>query len=254
MNFYSLDGLSSRTNDMLNVYIIPVVNICIIIWYLISSLVLSSKNLKGDINRLLLVNSVTGVIMFILSNSLAIFRCGALCPWGYDYYSKAFEWFIYLFIGRSAEVFGIFTELNMLILKLRAFSSDARGNQSIVKKYDKTKFFLLIAIYWIISLVFYILPTFYGRSIVQIGFLVKNQTTNGNETKTVVQRPLFILYKDNSNDLINSLIQLFFPFILLLLYVLIMILNTIMAFKLKNFLKRKRNLISNSKLEKFLTE
>ena len=248
MDYYSLDGLSTRSNDILNVLIIPMVNVYIMICYLISSIVLSSKNLKGEINRLLLVNSVTGVIMFALSNSSSITRCGTLCPWGYEYYSKAFELYIYLFVGRSAEVFGILTELNMLFLKLRSFSAKRRTGQSKILKHDKIKFILLISSYWLMSFIFFYLPTFYGRSIIKIGNLISNKTINGNDTIKIIQRSLFILYKDNTNDLVNILIQLFFPSILLLLYLVIMVLNSIIAYKLIKFLRNKTNELGKSKI------
>ena len=245
MDYYSLDGLSTRSNDILNVLIIPMVNVYIMICYLISSIVLSSKNLKGEINRLLLVNSVTGAILFALSNSSSIIRCGSLCPWGYEYYSKAFELYIYLFVGRSAELFGIFIELNILFLKLRSFSAKRRTGQSQILKHDKIKFILLISSYWLMSFIFFYLPTFYGRSIIKIGNLISNKTINGNDTITIIQRSLFILYKDNTNDLVNNLIQKFFPSVILLLYLVIMILNSVMTYKLKKFLEKKTNILGS---------
>ena len=242
VNYYSLDGLSSRTNDLLNVFIMPFLNFYLVVSYLISTIVLTNKKLKGDIYKYLLVFSITGLSYFIMSNSLSIFRCGSLCPWGYDYYSKWFEWFIYLYIGKSAEIFGLQCQISLLMIKLNAFSTEKRtsAKKGLNNNISVKKFLLIISIYWIISLIFYVLPNFYGRSIVQIGFLVSNQTSiHRNETIIIVKRPLFILNRDNSSDPFNTFVQLFFPTILLTLFFVIIIQNTIILIKFKQFISIK---------------
>lgn len=249
INYTSLEGLSSRTNDFVNVYILPFINNYNVIVFLLATCVLSSKKLKGDLNNLLLLSSIIGLLMYSFNNILSIIRCGALCPWGYEYISKQYEWFIYLYLGRSCELIQVFCDIHMLIIKLRAFSFDRENNIREINNSSKKKFFLIISCYFIISLLFYITPTFYRRSIVQIGYLVANQTSaNNNETLTIIKRPLFILYKDNSADSINSLVQLLFPAITLLLYVLITVLNCLVYFKLKTFLSKKMARIPTSKL------
>ena len=248
VNYYSLDGLSTRTNDLLNVFIMPFLNIYLVISYLISTIILSNNKLKGDINKYFLVFSITGLSYFIMSNSLSITRCGSLCRWGYDYYSKLFEWFVYLYIGKSAEIFCILCQISVLKIKFDAFSAENRTkttNNNISVK----KFLLIISIYWIISLIFYVLPNFYGRSIVQIGYLVSNQTTEtmNNETIfSVVKRPLYIIFRDEREDLFNKFVQLFFPTILLIFYLIIMILNMIILIKFKRFLAIKTATVSGN--------
>jgi hypothetical protein len=240
-NYYSLEKLTSRTSDVLNVYIIPLLNMYNVICYSLATIVLSNKNLKGDVNRLLLVFSILGVVVFLISNCLVIVRCGILCPWGYDYVSKFIEAFVFLYICRSLELVALFCQLNILVVKLKAFSTKTRTNaQNRNNKFNKKKFLLTIISYFIISFSFFIIPSLYDRSIVLIGYLVSNQTlNNSNQTVTVTNRPIFILDRNTSNTLFNNVVQFLFPTLILLVYVILMILNSIVIFKLRAFIARK---------------
>ena len=250
-NYYSLESLSSRTNDLINVYVIPLVNIYNITLYFFAILILSNKTFKGEINNLLLVFSLLGVVAFLMVNCLSVVRCGALCPWGYDYVSKLVEWVVYLYLGKSIELVGIFVEFHMLFIKLKAFSyknNQRQNNVSDTNNSSFSKWFRIIAIYFVVSLLFYILPIFYTRSIVQIGYLISNETDTEYETNLTTssrRRPLYILYKNDSKDFLNNFAQNVFPLTILLMFILIMILNTIIIFKLRSFIAKKTTIISS---------
>ena len=254
--FYSVEQFTSRTSDILNLYLIPIINMYNVICYSLATIVLSSKNLKGDINRLFLVFSILGVIAFLISNCLAIVRCGLLCPWGYDYVSKLVEAFVFLYVCRSLELVGVFCQLNILFIKLNAFSTKTRGDQTRFNNNDnfnRRKFLTTILIYFVISFSFFIIPALYDRTIVQVGYLVSNQTltmkndTNLTITDIIKLKPIFILDRNNSNSLFNNIVQFLFPTIFLLFYLFLMLLNTIVIFKLIAFIAR-RHLMTASRI------
>lgn len=244
-NYYSIEELSTRTNDMLNVYLIPMINIFNMICYLLATIVLSNnRHFKGEINRLLYLFCLVGFLTFAMGTCVAFIRCGSLCPFGYDYISKLIEMYVFLYLGRSAEMFSIFCQLNIMFIKLKAFSLININQQN--KKFHKNWiFFIKIKAYIVISFCFSILPIIYGRKITQIGYLVTSNNKTLNQTIIII-RSLYILERiDDENSFFNQFIQIFSASILLLIYLIMIILNTIIMIKLKSFIKRKSTIISS---------
>ena len=247
--YHSLEVLSLRLNDTINVYVMPFINIYTLICNLITAVIFSNKKLKGDIYRYILAQAISSSIYFTMSNSLSITRCGALCPWGYDYYSKLFELYIYLYLGKIIEFFHYLVDLTMCIVKLRSFSVERRRSSNTQANSNSNRnFYIMIFIFIISSFVYNILPSFYGRSIIQIGYLVSNKTINKNLTETVIERPLFTVYRDNSiNNFYNTLVQIIFSVLIFILLLLaIMIINILITFKLKKFLAIKARVSSKN--------
>ena len=246
--YYTLEALSLRLNDTINVYVMPFINIYTLICNLITAIIFSNKKLKGDIYRYILAQSISSSIYFTMSNSLSVTRCGALCPWGYDYYSKLFELYIYLYLGKIIEFFHYLVDLAMCIVKLRSFSIERRTRSTNAQSNtsNNRNFYIMIFLFIISSFVYNILPSFYGRSIIQLGYLVSNKTINKNETIMMIERPLFTVYRDNSiNNLYNTLVQMIFSVVIfILLLLVIMIINILITYKLRKFLAIKARVSS----------
>jgi hypothetical protein len=242
MTFYNtFEGSSSRLNDSIIVYILPIINIYSFSCNFISVIILSKSKLIGDINNYMLVESIITSLYCLISSFISLIRCGSMCPWGYDYYSKIYELYVFIYMGESIEFFKFLINLIMSIIKYRSFSIQSRN-----RTYDKKKFCLIIFFSIMISFMINILPTFCGKTILEIANYEKNQSANNSGYKKQI---LFILDRNKSkNDSFNSSINIIFPFLLLILLIIILIINIMISLELKKFHARKLSTIAVNNL------
>ena len=99
--YYSLEGLSARATDFLNTYILPFISLFSILCGLVCVIVLTNRRLKGVIFQHMQAISIANFFYAVINLFFFIIRCGALCPYGYDYGAKVYEYYIYLTIGKS---------------------------------------------------------------------------------------------------------------------------------------------------------
>ena len=131
--YYNLYTLSDKTTDILNTFILPIISFFSILCGLVCVIVLSNKKLKGIIFQHMKVISIANLVYALINFFLFIIRCGRLCPYGYDYGAKVYEYYIYLTIGKSLELFVILLDLNLLMLKLRSFSTKKHSKKRKLK-------------------------------------------------------------------------------------------------------------------------
>ena len=236
--FYSVNELSTRLIDIINVYILPFINLYSFVCTILSVIIFSNRKLKGELYQYMLMESIASLIYFILNSFIFIIRCGVYCSYGYSYYSKFYELYFYIYIGKSIEIFNLLIDLHLSFLKYRSFSFKQNTYDKIKKNGISLFFYFVFLI--IISLVFNILAIILGRSVVQIGNLVFN-TTSDNETRINIKHPLYIVTKSSisKNEMFNIMAQIVTtiqgPFLLML----IIIFNIIISYKLKCFLAKK---------------
>ena len=127
-NYTSLLSLSTRLLDTMNVYTLPFVSLFTFTCSFISMIVLANKRLKGIVYQHLLLDSIAAII-YAASNSFTfLIRCGALCSYGYTYWSKFYELHFYVYVGKSVELFILLLELNLSFMRLSSFELKA-GNE-----------------------------------------------------------------------------------------------------------------------------
>lgn len=248
--FYSLDGLSSKLIDTINVYILPFISLYALICSSIMLIVFCSKKLKGDIYNYMLIESLASVIYSIMNSFIFIIRCGQFCSNGYDYISKFYELYLYIFVGKSIEMFILLIDLYLSIKKYNSFNINQKLSNMNWKKYN---FMLIITGSIVISLLFNIMAIFFGRTILQIGNLVYNQTLN-NETIILFERSLFVVTKStlSSNDYFNITSQILSGLHGPVLLFIIMLINVMITYKLKKFLAKKSSISSGMNIWFFL--
>ena len=238
MLFYKLDDLSSKVIDIINVFVLPFINIYCLICSLLLVIVFSSNQFKtAEIYQYLLAKSVACTFYFCMSSFISLIRCSVYCPYGYEYGTKFYELYIYYFLGKIIEVFTFLIDINLCVIKYRSFSTKNRNK----KLSSKLIFAITIIGFIAIGLILNILPTFFGRTIVQIGYLASNRTVN-NLTVTLIERPLFQVTKTSVSfymvtQIIASAQGLIFVF-------LIFIMDMLITYKLRSFLAKKQSTVS----------
>ena len=244
MIYYSLQSLSSILIDTLNFYFLPFISMYSFICNILMVIVFTNKRLNGDVYQYLLFDSLVGTFYFSISTFIFLIRCGVYCPYGYDYTSKFYELYLYFFIGKTVEVIIFLIDLYLCVIKYRAFSTNGPP-VPVNKNRDRLCFIISISSFILISILINILPTFYGRTITQIGYLASNQTFN-NQTLTKLERPLFIVSKSNlaSNQIFNIILQSFTILQGLVLLLIIFLMNVLVTLRLRKFLLKKSTISS----------
>ena len=234
--YYSLEDLSNRTIDIINVFVLPFINLYSLICTIISIIIFYNLKSRQTIHRLMLIESIAGIFYCLLNAFICLFRCGVFCSHGYSYGAKFYEIYIYIYIGKTIELFILLIDLNLSIIKYRSFSVNTRSS----KKKSRMYFTVLVTAFLILSFLLNISPVILERSIHQVGYLAANVTVY-NETVTIIERSLYVVTKsDLSSDLfyiysIQLITILIGPFLLIVL----VIVNLMVSFKLKKFIQNK---------------
>ena len=235
--YYSLEDLSARATDFLNTYILPFISLFSILCGLVCVIVLTNRRLKGVIFQHMQAISIANFFYAVINLFFFIIRCGALCPYGYDYGAKVYEYYIYLTIGKSLELFVILLDLNLLILKLQSFTTKKQSHKA------DQKTFIMFFLFGVISLVVCIPSVTLPRSINFIGYLVANRTLNYNESETVIEKSLYLMSKSKmSEDPVFNLISLVIALIQGIgILTVLMVINIVILVRLKRFLSQKKS-------------
>ena len=115
-----LFSLSSRLLDALNM-IQPLVSLVAFASSLVYVFVCASKHLKGVTYQHLLVDSVVSTAYAALNSWTWLIRCGALCAYGYAYWSKVYELYVFIYFKQSLELFMMLVEIHLTYVKLNSF-------------------------------------------------------------------------------------------------------------------------------------
>jgi hypothetical protein len=236
--YYSLSGLSIKTIDDLNVYVLPFISSYCLLGNMICIIIFSNKIFNGIIYQLMMIESIAAILYSILNFFIFIFRCGIHCPYGYDYSSKIYELYVYIYIGKSIELFIILIDLSLSVLRYRSFSI----KKKITKADNNLKRIIMIGVFILISLITCIIIVILTRTVDQIGYLSFNQTLNNKTT----DRPLFTVIRSKlSNDqTFNIIVQIVTMVQGPGLLIIIMVINIMITVKLKRFLTKKSTTLS----------
>lgn len=237
--FTSLSNLSLRATDFLNTFILPFISLLSFLCGLICIRVLMNKKLKGIIFQHMFFESIADVIYSFINFFFFIIRCGVYCPYGYNYYSKVYELYVYIFIGKSIELFTILIDLNLAILKYKSFlpQSQSSQQQTTIGKFNNVEFRLRIKflLFLMLSLVIATPSILMPRSINFVGLLITNSTKQINQTTE--------LYVVSQSEISYDVFFNYFSLLIAFgqgagLLIVIMILNIIILVKLKRFLNQ----------------
>ena len=235
--FKDLLGLSTRVLDTLN-YIQPFVSALSFISSLICAMVCMNHLLKGVIYQHLLLDSIVSTVYSALNAWTWIIRCGARCEYGYNYWSKVYELYVFLYFKQSLEVFMLLIEIHITYLKLRSFSVKS-ASLSPATLYARFAFFFIVS--FAVGVPLIIIP----RKIDLLGYLLTSpfglNDTSSNFTASDL-RPLYIItVMDKNSSFMKGNLALGIVQGVGLLCV-NFLLNLVLYLKFRSFLAKKKKL------------
>ena len=90
--FKSLSDLALESVDIVNHYVMPLINIFSIVANIANLIVFSNRKLRKDgIGQLMFVVSISDFIYSFACIPLFVTRCGAFCSFRYSYWTKTLE-------------------------------------------------------------------------------------------------------------------------------------------------------------------
>lgn len=130
--FYSKENLTTRFVDYSNVYLLPSICLFGIITSLVSILV-SFKRDESNAKTLdfILINSLIDFSFLLIQSFLFIIRCGLLCPYGYTWFAKFYEIYIYLYIGYSLVSSQVFLNIYVAYDRIKMFSAKLSSQKPV---------------------------------------------------------------------------------------------------------------------------
>ena len=228
--YYSLDSLSFRISDYGYTYLIPSVCAFGIITNAITIIVIVKGSLKGIMYKYMLFMCIFEIFEMAISFWLMIFRCGTLCPYDYQYLSKLYELYFYLYLRNVSIFYSNITDLHIAFNRLNNFSKDLK---KFTKKIPfRPRIGILFLLGFAINYPSYLL----SRDIVKIGSLVIYTSENSTSL-----RPLYQIKNNPYNDNIYWNVAFFILAVSrkLLLLIILFIANVIMGFMFKKYIKNK---------------
>lgn len=243
--FTSIVSLSVPIQDIVNTYVLASISVLGSITNIMSLCVLIKCYVKtrGKMYAFLILASLANFTKMSTSIPLCIFRCGTLCSTGYNYYSKIYELYIYLFVGNSAKVYVILVYISSSLDRLISFSPE------LMRKYERVVSLRLVFIFWFIVSFAVNYPDYIlTRNVTEIGRLVAvNGTNNGTQQfQSLFSVTSNSIGQTSSMRLILYVLNVLRRFAIL---VVLLVINLAVCVKFTRHLKNKRRIAvrSNSK-------
>ena len=186
--YTNLLSLSPRILDTLNVYVQPLFGLFTLVCSLLCAIVFASSRLKGVTYQHLFLDALASAVYGLSNSWTFIIRCGALCMYGYNYWSKFYEVNCYIYIGKSLELFVLLLEIHLSYLRIASFSKEKKGKDWI-PMYVRFVIFFVVAFSTCVPVV--ILP----RSINLTGYLALDGKLNATINNTLDESylPLYLV-------------------------------------------------------------
>jgi len=176
-NLNSTLSLSSRLQDIVNVFLIPSVAICLVPVKLVSIAVLiviikRKKKKKHKVGQYfyLLNNETCDLIQAVIACFSAVFRCGSYCSIGFSYTAKIFDVIFLIYVIPVLLQIQVFMEISFSLDRIKAL----KVTNIQVKKGMKFRYKLAISL--VISLIV-AAPNYLISSITPVGILVPSNQT-----------------------------------------------------------------------------
>ncbi|CAF0720134.1 unnamed protein product [Brachionus calyciflorus] len=235
--YNSTESLSLRITDIGNSFILPPICFIGIILNLINILVLLQPELKDEINKFMLINSILDLKFLLICSVTFIIRCGSFCQFGYTYISKFYELYIYLFVGNSILLFATLMEILVSLNRLFSFSTSPN---LIFKKFNKLNAMLKCVILIIFSLFINFPSYILTRSVQRIGILETK-----SKTGLVNYKELYIVGNNRlgKDPLFTILLFLLTLFRGIFFLAILFILNIIIGYKFRLQMHKKTKIL-----------
>lgn len=239
--FYSKENLTNRFVDYSNVYVLP--SICL--FGIITSFTCILVSFKRDETNAktfnyIFLNSLIDFSFLVIQSFLFIIRCGILCPYGYTWFAKFYEIYIYLYIGYVLVSSQVFINIYVAYERLNMFSG------KLSKKKKAMSIFKVYSICFFISVLANAPNYAISRHISQIGVYQPDPDLNFSEILYVrAFRPEFQTIV--MQDILTAIAVIKDP----LFFCILCLVNILVCFRFRIYLKSRKNFVrrfSKSKL------
>jgi len=241
--YYSLKNVSPILQDIFYVMLIPSVCVygafhkAVTLNVLITIFKENKRQKKSNFMYLyMLAFEIVDTAAGIFVAFVGVFECGHYCSVSYKYITKIFELIFYTYFTNAAFQFQSLLEISLAYDRYKSFST--KNNAVINEKKLLVKLILLLIFALIITVPNYIL----ARAIVPIGILV---TFANNKTNEEV---LYLMTDIESTSQNSAWAYFLFAFDLirgLFLHIVLFIINILVIFRYKAFLKNKQLRLAN---------
>ena len=231
--YNSTDTLSFPIEDYFNTYILPIICLFGIITNIINILVFKQIKLNNETTKYFITNSCCDLAFLSTQVFLFIFRCGTLCPYNYKYGAKLYEKYIYLYTGYVISNFCLLLDISTSLNIFSSFQIGTNNNKLKLTFEIKCVIFLIISL--LICLPNYIIYL-KTEAIGTLAIYDKNL----NATYEILYRLNLSCQNDFITKTIVSILRLIRGSGL---YTLLLILNVLIAYKLKKHILKKKNMV-----------
>lgn len=260
--YYSKENITNRFVDNSNVYILPSICYMGIITSLACLVVSSSFKRRDDHHDddksnptldYIFLNSLIDLVFLLIQSFLFIFRCGALCPYGYTYTAKFYEIYIYLYIGYILVTSQVLLNIYVSVERLRMFSgkltshlggsssaSNCSNSSHISCTLWRLNIFQVYFIFLLISVFFNAPPYLMAKEITPLGVLVNSAN---NSTDVLYVRTT---RKEFQTSTIRPLLTILLVIKDPLMYLVLCAINILVCVKFRKFLYSKRQILKTS--------
>jgi len=166
-----------------------------------------------------------GFLASLIACFVGIYRCGALCNFGYSYFTKLFELIFHYYLGNVLNNFQISLEISFAFERIRILSNK--------KTKSKLRFRYQVIVTMFVALVVTLPNYLVTRSIVPFGIVTGTDQ---------------ILYQISVSSFAQNeywqIILLAIGSVRALLFIIIFVLNMIVIYKFKQFMLKKKKLLA----------
>ena len=238
--FYnSTHGLTVRLYDYSNVYILPLICVFGLLTGFINIFILIKTGIKKNVHSYMLIGAISDTLFLFIQIFTVVIRCGTLCPYGYTYASKAYELYVYLYLGFTIITFSAFVDISMSIERIMLFTN---SHKTIIKRKNfGVRCLLLFILSGLVMMPYFVL----AREIVPRAVLVRFNDIGNQSTATYEILYMISFKKYWLQSSLQSLMTSILIFKGPALICLVLLVDILVIIKFKNYLKNKRKLSSS---------
>ena len=231
--YKTLSGLTPDFVDKVNVFILPIIAVNSLITNLLCMIVFSNKVLfRNPTYKYLFYVSLSDFIYSLINSFIGIMRCGSLCPYGYNYWLKMYEIYIFQFFARVFEVSGVLIDIKLSLSRLFAFKKQSSSSK-------KNRYKLNIIISLLIGSIIICPYSTLTKEVRLFGYL--NNSHHNNHTNSMpIELYSITLNSIGRTDYGKQIVIIFLVFKGIILQNILSIINLIVFIKFRSHIKTKK--------------
>lgn len=231
-------NLTFRYQDLSNMILFPLICLFGMFTSLVTILILlyHKNTLKGKTYDYIVVNALIDFAFLFIEFWLIIIRCGILCPYGYSYWAKFYEIYVYQYVGYVLVTTQVMLSIVVSVERLKMFKCRVVKNVAVKKRFS---IYAICGLLMLVSAVLNTPPYLIARCVVAFGVYVKDEYNN---------KSFEVLYKRITRDEFTHGPLLVFITIWYsakdpLMFLIFVSVNALVIYRFRAFLNRRKILL-----------